>query len=131
MADLNEFEDIEARLRRHRSTGPSPGVRKTLLARAPDLRRALKRRSLWRYAAAAVLLIALNLGTEWFMSSRTQVRAAGPAREPATTSRASLVEDLNGFTVRWGHLGVYWNRYPPRPRSWWRERERLVKELSQ
>lgn len=131
MADLNEFEGIEARLRRYRPTAPSPVVREALLSRAPDVGRALERRGLWRYAAAAVLLIALNLGTEWFMSSRTQVRAVGPAREPATTSRVSLVEALNGFTVRWGHLAVYWNRYPPRPPSWWRERERLVKELTQ
>ena len=131
MADMNEFEDIEARLRRYRPAEPPAKVRATVLGKATQLPRMIPRRRLWRWVAAAVLLIALNLGTEWFMSSRTQVRAAPPAREPATTSRVSLVEALNGFTVRRGHLAVYWNRYPTRRPSWWRERERLVKEFTQ
>ena len=131
MADLNDFQDIEARLRKYQPAEPSAKVRATVFEEATQLPRMIPRRRLWRWVAAAVLLIALNLGTEWFMSSRTQVRAVAPAREPATTSRVSLVEALNGFTVRWGHLAVYWNRYPPRPPSWWRERERLVKEFTQ
>lgn len=131
MADLNEFQDIEARLRKYRPAEPSAKVRATVLGKATQLPPMIPRRRLWRWVAAAVLLIALNLGTEWFMSSRTRVGAASRAQSAAAPSSLTLVETVNGFATHWGHLAVYWNGSAPRLASWWRERERLVKELSQ
>ncbi len=128
---MNEFDDIEARLRRYRPTGPSLSVREALLSRAPDVGRALKRRGLWRYAAAAALVLALNLGTEWWMSSRTQVGSAGPTQEAAAPSNATLVETLDGFATHWGYLAVHWNGYPRTPTLWLDERQRLLKEFTQ
>jgi len=128
---MNEFRDLEAQLRRYQPTEPSAKVRATVFGEATQLPRMIPRRSLWRYAAAAALVLALNLGTEWFMSSRARVGAAGPAQAAAAPSSPTLLETLNGFATHWGHLAVHWNGYVPRPASWWRERERLVKEFAQ
>ena len=131
MADLNGFEDIEARLRRFQPAEPPAKVRATVLGKATQLPRMIPRRRLWRWVAAAVLLIALNLGTEWFMSSRTQVGMHSPAQAAAAPGTPTLVEALNGFTIQWGHLAVHWNGRTARPASWWQERQRLVKEFTQ
>ena len=131
MADMNEFEDTEARLRRYRATAPSLDVREALLSRAPDVGLALKRRGLWRYAAAAALVLALNLGTEWWMSSRTRVGAAGPTQATAAPGTPMVLEALNGFAVHWRHVAVHWNGYPRTLASRLQQRQGLLKEFSQ
>ena len=129
MADLNEFEDIEARLRRHRPAEPPAKVRTTVLGKAAQLPRMIPRRRLWRWVAAAVLLIALNLGTEWFMSSRTQVGSASPTQAVAAPGTPMALEALNGFAVHWSHVAVYWNGYPSTLASRLQQRQVLLKEV--
>ena len=131
MADMNEFEDIEARLRRFQPAEPPAEVRATVLRKVTQLPRMTPRRSLWRYAAAAALVLALNLGTEWWMSSRTQVGPAGPTQAAAAPGSPMVLEALNGFATHWGHVAVYWNGYPRTLASRLQQRQRLLKEFSQ
>jgi len=131
MADMNGSRDIEARLRRFQPAEPPAKVRATVLGKATQLPRTIPRRSLWRYAAAAALVLALNLGTEWWMSSRTQVGSAGSGQATAAPGTPMVLEALNGFATHWGHLAVQWNGHPGAPASRLEQRRGLLKEFNQ
>ena len=60
MAEMKDFEDVEARLSRYQLAGPPANLRDTVLARASRVSRGRGVGVRW-YVAAAALLVALNL----------------------------------------------------------------------
>lgn len=129
MADLNEFEDIEVQLRRHHPPGPSAEVRAAVLEEAARLSQVMPRRKLWRYAAAAVLLIALNLGTEHCVSARLRLGAPVRQESAVTANGLELLKSLNGNGAHFYALALISSGRAGRPASWLSERQALLKEL--
>ena len=130
MADMNDFEDIEARLRRYRPAGLSRPRRAALLEEAVQVSEVVGRRSLWRYAAAVALALALNLAAESYIASHTQFGSSIPTRGRAVASRPRLMGTVNGFATGWGQLAVQWNGRPPTLTLWFEERQRVLREFT-
>jgi hypothetical protein len=101
MAEMKEFEDLEARLRRHGLAEPPTGVGEALVEAGASLVATERRRSRWLSAAAVAVVFALNLATERYISSRTA--AETPWRPPAATPTEyrDLIAALNGLAAEW------------------------------
>ena len=126
---MNEFEDLEGRLRRYRPAEPAAKVRATVFGEAAQVRQLICRRSLWRYAAAAALLIAFNLGTGHYLSARLDLGAPVRQRSAVTENGLELLRSLNGNGAQSYALALISSGRAGRPASWLSERQELLKEL--
>ena len=129
MVDMNDFEDIEARLRRFQPVKPPAELRATVLEAAARIPQRMPRPRLWRYAAAAVLVVALDLGTDHYLSVRIDLGAPVRQESALTENGMELLKSLNG--AGWPTLALYVSAGPRRPAWWLQERQRLLRELTQ
>jgi hypothetical protein len=98
---MKEFEDLEARLRRHRLAEPPTDVEEALREAGASLVATKRRRSRWLSAAAVAVVFALNLATERYMSSRTVVEIPWPPPASSIGEYRDVIASLNGLAAEW------------------------------
>jgi len=100
MAEMKDFEDLEAHLIRYQPAGPPADLRDTVMALASQVLRGRGLGVRW-YAAAATLLVAFNLATERYICSRTAPET--PCLPPATSMSEyrDVIASLNGLAGEW------------------------------
>ena len=100
MAEMNQFEDLEAQLRRLRPVGPRKELRDTVLQAAGSRRRY---RLLWGLAkaAAAAALLAVNLATDRYSACQLEALTGNVGPSPAVSEARELLRSLNGYASEW------------------------------
>jgi hypothetical protein len=100
MAEMKDFEDLEAHLSRYQPAGPPADLRDTVMARASQVLRGRGLGVRW-YAAAAALLVALNLATERYICSRTAPETPWLPPTTSISEYRDVIASLNGLAGEW------------------------------
>jgi len=129
MAEMKEFGDLEARLRRHSLAEPPANVEEALREAGASLVATERRRSRWLSAAAVAVVFALNLATERYISSRTTAETPWPPPAAPTGEYRDVITSLNGLAAEWPKWQALLSIHPRTPRLRPMAPANLLKEM--
>jgi hypothetical protein len=130
MAEMNEFEDLEALLLRHGLAEPPADIGEALVKAGASLLATEQRRRSRRLSAAAVaVVVALNLAAERYISTHTAAETHWLTPATAVRDYPDLVSALNGFAAQWPRWQALLSIRPRTPRLRPTAPADLLKEL--